>query len=99
MASIELYNERYEVLINNRYKHNNQPVIEIADKLGMPSGVISVCIPNHNFEENETAISSDVDQEEVAKQLSDQGVIKITGKTARSGYGQYPVVEVLGEIG
>ena len=95
MAVVKLYGEEYQLSFDNKYKANNQPVLEITDSGGIPSGVISVCIASHEFGENETAICSDVDQASIVEQLVKQGVAVSQGKLATSGYGRYPIVKIL----
>lgn len=94
--TISIYGEQYSVQCNRKYNANTQPVIEIFEVSGCPAGVISVCIPSHPFAENETAISSDVPQEEVMRELERTGLATRTGEVALSGFGQYPVVKILG---
>lgn len=55
--------------------------LKFFEENGCPAGVISVCIPSHSFEENETALCGDVPQDEVVKELERQGIAKETGKS------------------
>lgn len=93
--TIEIFGEQYTLETDKTYSQNGQPVIEISDIQGMPSGIITVCIPGHPFAANETAISSDVDQSSVVSQLVQMGIAKDTGNIAVSGYGRYPVIELI----
>lgn len=94
---ISINGMKFTVSCDKEYDANNQPVIEIFEENGCPAGVISVCIPSHSFEENETALCGDVPQNEVVNELERQGIAKGTGKIAYSGYGIYPVIKVTAE--
>lgn len=93
--TIQIYNLNFLVSCQNFYPKNNQPAIEIFEENGTPAGKLSICLPDHSFEDNETAISSDLPQLSVIDQLEKIGVAKRTGNVARSGYGIYPIVKLI----
>lgn len=91
---IHIDEERYQVVCQDRYEMNGAPVIEIIDSEGCLAGIISICLLEL-LPANETAISGDVPQADVIANLEKIGFVKNTGKFQTSGYGRYPIVEVL----
>ncbi len=92
---IQIYVSKYSVVCLRQYEANDQPVLDIFDSLGCPAGSISTCIPSHLFENGETAISTDVPQQDTIDELVRIGAVEATDKIAYSAHGEYPVVKVL----
>jgi len=84
---VELSSEKYR-------KAPAQPVLEIYElDTGMPSGVITVCIPGVSLEKGETIIKS-TDGCDYASKLLEADIIKAITRTVVSGYANFPVVSI-----
>lgn len=92
---VTLYGENYTVEASNRYKENKgQRVLEIFDaETGMPSGVISVCVPRVTLQHNETILKV-TDCDGLLEAILKSGIASFTGRQVRSGYAIYPVVRL-----
>lgn len=92
---VNLYGENYAVEANNRYKENkDQRVLEIFNaETGMPSGVISVCVPGVTLQQNETILKV-TDCDGLLEAIIKSGIASFAGRQVRSGYAIYPVVRI-----
>ena len=97
---IKIHGEIYQVEISSRkYPYApNQPALEISLlEDGMPSGVITVSIPEAVLEDGETIIKS-TDGVDYVPQLVDAGIAEFNGRYVPSGYAMYPVVKLTEEF-
>jgi len=62
---------------------------------GLPIGVATVCLPDHSFDENETAIKIFSENEGILEALTDAGIIEETGKFAQCGFATIPIVKLI----
>lgn len=92
---VTLYGKNYTVEANNRYKENkDQRILEIFDaETGMPSGVISVCVPKITLQNNETILKV-TDCDGLLEAVLKSGIATSTGHQVRSRYAIYPVVRL-----
>ncbi|KGT34992.1 hypothetical protein HC02_11565 [Vibrio parahaemolyticus] len=62
---------------------------------GMPMGKPTVCLPDNDFKENETAIKNCDEYAGFLDALEQAGVVRRTPRTIHGPYLSYPVVDVL----
>lgn len=62
---------------------------------GEPMGTPTVCLPEHHFEERETAIKNCDEYTGFLEALEQAGIVRRTAKTIHGQFVSYPVVEVL----
>tara|TARA_Y100001968_G_scaffold252822_1_gene238354 strand:+ start:45 stop:554 length:510 start_codon:yes stop_codon:yes gene_type:complete len=88
------------------YPHNKQPALQLfaADSPGnremgihhgAPVLTATACLPDFPFQEGETAIKDYSENEGILDVLVQAKIIELTGKSARSGFCNLPVVKLL----
>jgi hypothetical protein len=91
---ISISDGQYVLQANNRYTHSKAPVLEIFESdTGMPCGVITVCIPGVQLTKQETILKP-IDGDDIVALLVGAGIAVSNGRIVRSGYANYPVVEL-----
>jgi len=62
---------------------------------GQPMCMATVCLPDHTFEKNETAIKNFSENEGIYDVLIDAKIIKSTDKYATNGFCTMPIVKII----
>jgi len=97
MNTFTLFGTQYRVQQSQEQYSNNkaQPILDLFRcEDGMPSGRMTTCIPGVKLEAQETILKDEFAA--FIEDLEEAKIVVYSGKFARSGHANYPIVTFIG---